>query len=171
MLSNYKTYPEFDYIEVSDSGIVRTKDRIIKGKGNSTRFRKGRVLIQTPSKKGYPEVRISGSPRCVHKLVMLTFVGERPTGMHINHKNGIKTDNSLENLEWISPSGNIKHAFDMGIQSNKGEKNPRAKLNAIDVETIRTLYSKENYTQRQLANIYLVNQTTISQIVRRTSWN
>ena len=45
---------------------------------------------------------------------MLTFIGTRPEGMVVNHKNGVKTDNRLENLEYITSRENTIHAFKMG---------------------------------------------------------
>ena len=49
--------------------------------------------------------------RTIHRLVLDAFVGEKLKGMQCNHKNGIKTDNKLENLEWVTPSQNRKHAY------------------------------------------------------------
>lgn len=50
----------------------------------------------------------------VHRLLALTFLGD-PVGNrnHVNHKNGIKTDNRLENLEWVTRSENIQHSYDV----------------------------------------------------------
>jgi hypothetical protein len=80
---------------------------------------------------GYPIVTLSGKPsrsRCVHHLVMEAFVGPRPGGLQINHKNGIKTDNRLENLEYITASQNIRHAMAMGLMEKvRGYRKPDTK--------------------------------------------
>ena len=54
----------------------------------------------------------------IAREVAHAFIGVRPEGMQINHKNGIKTDNRVENLEYISPSDNLKHAVKMGLKTN-----------------------------------------------------
>ena len=53
----------------------------------------------------------------VHRLVMLAFIGE--SDLQVNHKNGIKTDNRLENLEYCTASENIRHSFDTGLKSGQ----------------------------------------------------
>lgn len=83
--------------------------------------------------RGYFSVAFYPQPRkvkryTIHRLVMLAFVGPRPDGMQINHKNGIKTDNRLENLEYCTASQNMKHAHATGLQSNRGERHSRSKL-------------------------------------------
>jgi HNH endonuclease/NUMOD4 motif len=54
----------------------------------------------------------------VHRLVLQSFLGNKE-GLVVNHKNGIKTDNRLENLEWVTISENTQHSFDMGFQVHK----------------------------------------------------
>jgi hypothetical protein len=175
MIESWKTYPEFDYIEVSDMGNVRTKDRRIMGRSLKMRSRKGRILKQTRNERGYPEIRIQvgglNSPRVVHKMVMLTFVGERPKGMQINHINGRKDDNRLINLEWSTPSDNMKHAYETGLLSRKGENNTKAKLTETFIKEIREKYKSGKYTQKQLGKEYNVAQAHISTIVKGKTWN
>ena len=73
------------------------------------------VLHVSPNKYGYPQVRIvrGGKVRTllVHRLILETFSGA--SDMQGNHKNGCRTDNRLENLEWCTSSANHKHAYDV----------------------------------------------------------
>ena len=84
--------------EVSAAGDVR-----------SLRSGTPRTMKQRLFAKGYMAVTIGAKPRLVHRLVMLCFRGY--SELHVNHKNGIKTDNRLENLEWATPAENNLHAF------------------------------------------------------------
>lgn len=111
----------------------------------------GRILnektktIKKPSinKYGYmqtPLYRDGEAKNCrVHRLVASAFIPIRESATQVNHINGIKTDNRVENLEWCTGSENIKHAFDNGLKSVKkgidchlygksGTKSPTAKL-------------------------------------------
>ena len=103
---------EFD---VSDAGRVRTRDREVTCRGGKTRTVKGRVLKNHRLKStGY--LQVVGSNRkkhFVHRLVAAEFVRGYRTGLVVNHKNGIRDDNRLENLEWVTQAENNKHAFDV----------------------------------------------------------
>ena len=110
----------------------------------------------------------------VHRLVMLAFVGPRPNGLDINHKNRRRDDNRLENLEYVTHAYNIKHGYD-GLArkhqewSCKGSKNGAAKLSECDVLTIRTLH-KQGHTRPSLARRYHVSVDMIRRIVLRLNW-
>lgn len=61
-----------------------------------------------------------------HRLIWQAVHGAIPEGMQINHKNGVKSDNRLANLELVTPSANTKHAYDMGLACAIGDRNGRA---------------------------------------------
>lgn len=174
MIETWKDIPMFKNFQASNLGNIRISDRLIP-RGNHLMNRKGRLLKQTKNEKGYPEVRIieiGKKPlvQVVHKLVMLTFVGPRPNNYQINHKNGIKTDNRLQNLEWISASDNMKHAYSLNLACKRGENNGRAKLTEADILLIRE-ECKVRGRQKQLAKRFGVTQTTISYIKLGKSWS
>ncbi len=76
--------------------------------------------------------------RKIHYMVTLAFLGERPEGSEVNHKNGNKLDNRILNLEYITHSENCQHSFDNGLQKPKrGELNGMAKLTRDQVVAIR----------------------------------
>jgi len=84
------------------------------GRVASHKYGKWRVLKKTTFGTGYHRVdfRTNGNRRVikVHVLVAETFIGAKPTDKHeVNHKNGIKTDNRVENLEWCSHRENMRH--------------------------------------------------------------
>lgn len=132
----------------------------------------GRALKPFDRKgNGYLTVFLSKKNATVHSLVMQEFVGIRPDGMVINHINGIKWDNRLENLEYCSQSHNIQQDFVHGRRSYKGEKNNSVKLTEKDVLEIIRLYQSGDYTYASLAKKYGVHVCGISNIMNGHCWS
>lgn len=96
--------------EVSDIGRVR---RIAGGRG----ARAGRVLGGKISDPGYRAVSLGADhTERVHVLVAAAFIGPRPAGYTINHRDGDKLNNTVENLEYATYSENNRHAFATGLK-------------------------------------------------------
>lgn len=79
-------------------------------------------FLKTPcNKAGYSEVNLylQRVPhlKTIHRLVAETFLPNPFNKREVNHKNGIKTDNRIENLEWVTPSENIRHALETGLNT------------------------------------------------------
>ena len=96
----------------------------------------------------------------VHKVVALTFLGSRPIGFQINHKNGVKTDNRVENLEFVTPSRNRRHAVELGFVGGMFQK----KDAHLFFEKIKKLYSSGR-TMKEIGEVYQVSRQTISRII------
>ena len=106
----------------------------------------------------------------VHRLVADAFIPNKLLKPQINHKNGVRDDNRLENLEWVTASENVRHAYDTGItKPAKGERHPHSKLDDIKVMTIVTSL-KNGQSGASLARLYGVNQSIVSDINRFKSW-
>ena len=101
---------------------------------------------------------------------MLAFIGQPKNKNVINHKNGIKHDNRLENLEYCSQSHNRKQDFINGRQTLAGEKNTQAKLTSANVFEIRKLI-KSGFKYSELASQYNVSISSISNIFNKYTWN
>lgn len=127
-------------------------------------------LLKLRLTRGYQIVQLSHRRMyTVHRLVMLAFVGERPDGAHINHKNGIKTDNRLENLEYCTPSENQKHSFRMGLQDNHGINHSQAKLNDDKIREIRKMV-RSGFSQSEVARKMSVCPSTVSLVKSGKRW-
>lgn len=158
-----------DLYEVSEIGRVRR----LRSSGQKT------VISFKTTEAGYKQVCLwsGGKPHwfLAHRLAWAAFVSPIPKGMQINHKNGEKADNRIENLEVVTPSQNSLHKFRVlkhpaPNNPSFGEKNGSSKLSIEDVITIRALYSQGNCTWKSIANIYGVTDVSIGNIVRRKTW-
>lgn len=106
-----------------------------------------------------------------HRLVWQYWNGDIPEDKQINHKNGIKSDNRLENLEVVTCRENILHAFRvLGTRSCKGTHHSGHKLTDADIVKIRQLRS-EGMFLRNIASLYNVCVPSISLICSRKQWN
>ena len=116
--------------KISNYGRVRSLDKIVISKNNSSRVIRGRVMKAFLEKAGYYRLRLfsNGKTRkdTIHKFVGEKFVSNPHNKPQINHKNGIKTDNRAVNLEWVTAKENMQHAFDIGLSSKKNQETPVA---------------------------------------------
>ena len=121
--------------QVSDHGNVRTLDRNILGKDGRVEYHPGKQLKPQRLKNGYLEVYICADGkrihRTIHNLVAGAFLGDRPKGYDVMHKNGVRTDNRAENLEYGTRSENLHSTYSYGGKQANG------KLSLEDVCTIR----------------------------------
>jgi hypothetical protein len=145
-----------DQYEVSDQGRVR------------------RFLRVRTSVPGYRTVTFHpddgrNTTIFVHVLVAEAFIGPRPPGMQVNHKDANKQNNHPSNLEWVTPRGNIQHASSMGLlPDQRGERGHGAKLTWSQVSEIRRLHGQ--LTQKAIAELFGVSSSLIGLIHRGKAW-
>lgn len=143
--------------EVSDHGNVR---EALSKRVRSTRER-----------GGYLRVCIEKKVYSVHRLVAVAFLPACPTKPYVNHIDGNKANNRVENLQWVTHSENISHAYSTGLSTPKrGSSNGASKLTEDQVRTIRQKYASGGVRQVDLAAEFGCNQHNISLIIRREKW-
>lgn len=160
--------------EVSDKGNVRSKDRTIIYNNGKKVFYKGKEKSQITDKYGYSYVSLYKGQKhkqgVIHRLVANAFIPKVKEKNHINHIDGIKSNNHAENLEWCTPKENSLHAIEKGLLKDVvGVNHYKAKLDEDDVREIRRR-TKEGETYQSLANDFGVAKSTIGFIVRRKTW-
>lgn len=117
--------------------------------------------------KGYMRVRLDEKTFQWHRIIGLTFIPNPDNKPQINHKNGIKTDNQVENLEWVTNQENRDHAMQNKLHSI-GE-NHNSKLSEIDVLNIYKLY-KKGVTRKEISHIYNIAYVTVCMILQGNRW-
>lgn len=168
-----------NFYQVSTLGRIRSLDRYVRGK-DKLRLIKSR--IKNPQiRNGYYRVSLSKNLFVkafdVHRLVAQTFIPNPKNKEQVNHKNGIKTDNRVDNLEWVTRKENVQHAFRTGLvdfskRDYSCEKAHNRKLSLKDILFIRKKYKfkDEEFSGKKLAEMFNVAPTQISRIVRGLSW-
>ncbi len=121
----WQAVPGFELLyEVSNTGKVRSVDAYVNGRYRLNEvFRKGRILKPKIGKPGYEEICLRKNSTAkfvrVHCLVAEVFIGPRPHKYVINHKDGNKTNNRVDNLEYCTYGENHKHAHSTGLRTHK----------------------------------------------------
>lgn len=158
--------PSFvDNYDVSSRGRVRRSTP-----GNRTW--PGRILKPIKMKIGYTHIKpvVCGEQLqvYVHALVAYAFLGPRPEGHEVNHIDGDKTNNRIENLEYTTHGGNMAHAGRMRLMV-RGEAHPGSKMTAKRVRKLRADRAK-GLSFAALARIYGLSIATAFNIATGKLW-
>ena len=139
---NYLPIPNYEDNYLIDTfGNIKSLDKKVKNK-NGYRIIKGKMLKPKLDKYGYLKIGLTKNNKqkyyFVHRLVAETFLPNPNNYKIINHIDGNKTNNYVENLEWCTQSHNVKEAYRIGIKKgvsaeHKGSKNPKSKLTEKEV--------------------------------------
>lgn len=164
----WKPIPDYERYDISSLGRVRRRDAC---KGRPA----GYILSQRLSGLGYLMVCLQSpvtgeKSLCVHKLVGLTFLTKaRSDQTQVNHIDGIKTNNRLCNLEWVSPKENTRHSIEVLGNDHSGERHAMAKLTPQQVLEIHDL-RMQGYAANYIAGMFGVSKRAVLQIIHRRSW-
>ena len=146
-MKRYKDTPYF----------VTTDGKVIGIKGCEMKLNAG--------KSGYFQVRSTRLNKTfsVHRMIAETYIPNIKNKSDVNHINGIKTDNRIENLEWVTRSENMKHSVNVLGKKYVG------KLNKDDIEYIKNNYKPrtKGSTQVDLAKRFGVTQGAIKYFLNK----
>ena len=162
------------YYQVSNFGRVKSLARVVECRKDVFVNKKEKFLSDWDCGKGYRKVKLSKdaiekSIR-VHRLVVETFLDNPEAKSEVNHINGIKNDNRIENLEWCTSSENTKHALNNKLKiSQKGSEHGMSKLTEKDVLEIREIGRSKSL--KEVSKIFKVSESLISNVLLNKIWN
>jgi len=104
--------------------------------------------------------------KLLHRLIAENFIPNPENKPQVNHKNGVKTDCRVNNLEWSTEKENTQHAVRIGLMDTKGESHWNSRLTEYDIMAIK----KDDRFQRVIAKEYQVSQAMISCIKNNKRW-
>jgi hypothetical protein len=158
----WKTLDEYKGIKVSSFG------RILKA---SNKTRKERILTEfAKDRDGYCRCSVqkldgTWTSQPVHRLVAKAFIPNPDNKAAVNHIDGNRTNNKVENLEWVTPKENVYHSFQFGnrkICKDVPKNTILTDFQVSQIDKLRTLYSVN-----QLAHLFNIKYTTLKNIIRK----
>lgn len=172
--------------EVSSYGNVRSLERVVVKKNGVAQHVKRKILKPIKNEFGYLRVNLYKEDfkmKCtrVHRLVAMSFIPNPENKKTVNHNDGYKQNNRIENLEWATCSENCIHAYATGLSKghnpnkngkSQGEKNSSSKITESDVRYIRK-NAMQNGGKLKLTDLMLkfgISNSQIYKIASNESW-
>lgn len=174
--SRNKWYDFTNFYQVSNYGRIKSMG-IYHGKTNNY-FKKEHILKVIISNSGYTRVCLKkygiGKDFSIHRVVACTFIKNHNNLLEVNHKDGNKLNNCVSNLEWVTKSENVKHAFDNKLKISKGlsmpkELNPNSKFTNLEIKDIREK-RKNGIKLKDLASEYNTHISYVCEICKNKHW-
>jgi len=164
--------------QITRCGKVRSLDKIVNCYPDTKRIVKGKILKAMLGKNGYYYFQLSDehnkrTNKYLHRLLCIAFIWNPINYPSVNHKDGNKTNNNLDNLEWCTQKQNMRHGYSTGLipkkVNPKGEKGIAAKLTDNQVKEIK---KRLNIGDRiiDIAADYPIKEGAIGEIKAGRSW-
>lgn len=150
-------------------------DYLVSDKGRILSKKRGRVKYRklTKDSYGYYVLVLTNNGKRkhlkVHRIVAETFIENPDLKKSVNHKNGIKTDNRVENLEWMSFRENMIHAYDNNLIKSI-EETGVSKITMNEANQIRSILEQKMCTKKDISACYGISKSNINHIISNRIW-
>lgn len=167
MNETWQIIPNFPDYEASDNGRIRRYT-------NGTNTSAGHILRPNMSPKGYLNLKLYRERQrfyfSVHRLIAFTFLSDTYfENAQINHKDGNKANNCVENLEWCTAKENKQHSIKVLGHDHNGENSPNTLLTNEQVLEIHKLLM-EGCSSTMIRQSFQISKSVVSRIRRRIAW-
>jgi hypothetical protein len=160
MMQEFKPIKDYPHHLINKNGIVYNS-------------KTGNYIKPNLGRRGYFTISLCINGVCktktLHRIIANCFIPNQDNKPEVNHKNGIKTDNRIDNLEWVTHKENLAYAYELNLINNTGENNKISILKDIQVLEIRDKYNKGVKTS-VLSELYNVSKSTINYVTARRNW-
>lgn len=174
-MEQWKKIEEFNYeYEISSYGRIKSVENVIV-RGNGWKYTRKSKILKPSVSGGYLRGAVCVNkkmiPYKIHRLVALAFIPNNENKKEVNHIDGNKLNNHVENLEWCTRQENIEHCILNKLQKPfKGEEIGNSKLLEFQVIEIRNKFKPRVYSRAKLAKEYNVSEATIKDILYKRTW-
>jgi len=139
--------------------------------GTVLSYQNGCKIIKSHlNNKGYLKVRLQNNSKdktiTIHRLIALHFIPNPENKKTVNHKDGNKLNNSIENLEWATQGEQISHAYKLKLRDSSGSKNPNTRFTEDDIIKMRS----GAYSNKELVSMYKCRLSTLLNILNYKNW-
>lgn len=158
----WKPLLEYKGVEVSSIGRIRKA---------ANKSRKERILTEFPKDRdGYYRCSVqkfdgTWTSQSVHRLVAKAFIPRTENKDVVNHIDGNRTNNRIENLEWVTPKENVIHSFKFGSRKTCKQVPKRTILTDFQVSQIGKL--RELYTVNQIAKLFNIEYQSLKNVIHK----
>lgn len=165
----WKPIPSLKKYEASNTGLIRNSEtlKVLKPQNNIFGY-----YAMTCRPEPYKQTNVR-----VHRAVAEAFLGECPDGYVVNHIDGNKHNNNIDNLEYVTSSENNQHAYDTGLKVanmtnviKKGEEHYLSKVSEEQAIEILKYFYQTGYGSRKIAKHFNISRGTVDGIIRNRTW-
>ena len=143
----------------------------ISNLGRVKNTKTGHIKMNQKTKDGYLQIRLTNKNKSytyrIHRLVALAFIDNPYKKKEVNHIDGNKENNNVNNLEWSSRSENMKHSHSLGLSNHKGKNNPKSKRCVIVIDGTKEVTDTMQDMVRLMSEKYNINKGVLDWFYKR----